>query len=394
MKILIYSHFFSPSVGGVETIVSSLAAGLTELASPNGSNKFDVTVVTETKAAAADNASLPFRVVRQPTLLRLWTLIRSSDLVHLAGPSLAPMALSMLARKPTVIEHHGYQAVCPNGLLLHQPDRTVCPGHFQAGHYSECVRCQSAEMPLPSALTNLALMFPRSELSRRVAQNLAITQHVLQRQAVPRSRVLYYGVEETPQPGGPSGSITNSRQISFAYVGRLVPEKGLSVLVQATAILQREGYNLDVRLVGDGPERAHIQSMISAAGLDSCVCITGYLTGPALSDSLRDTQVVVMPSIWEETAGLAAIEQMMRGRLVIAADIGGLSEVVADAGLKFPPGNSEALAAAMRRVLHDPTLIESLGSKARERAKTVFNRRGMIEEHAAMYRDLVRDNLA
>lgn len=394
MKILIYSHFFPPSVGGVETIVSSLAAGLTELDPPNGFNRFEVTVVTQTKATADDDVGLPFRVVRRPTVLQLWTLIRSSAVVHLAGPSLAPMTLSILVGKPTVIEHHGYQAVCPNGLLLHQPDRTVCPGHFQMGHYSACLRCQRSEMSLPRALANVLLMFPRSVLSRRVAKNLAITQHVLQRQGLPRSKVAYYGVEEGLQPGRTPGSTANGQHVAFAYVGRLVAEKGLSLLVQATAILQREGYNLDVRLVGDGPDRANIQAMISAAGLDSCMHITGYLTGPALVDSLRSSQVVVMPSIWEETAGLAAIEQMMRGRLVIAADIGGLSEVVADAGLKFPPGNGEALAGAMRSVLRDPALVESLGRKARERAECVFNRRKMIEEHAATYRALVRNNFA
>jgi glycosyltransferase involved in cell wall biosynthesis len=85
---------------------------------------------------------------------------------------------------------------------------------------------------------------------------------------------------------------------------------------------------------------------------------------------------------------------MMRGRLVIAADIGGISEVLGDAALKFPPGDSEALAWAMRRVLQDPTLIDSLGSKARDRAKCLFKRRKMIEEHAAVYRNLLNENRA
>jgi glycosyltransferase involved in cell wall biosynthesis len=122
--------------------------------------------------------------------------------------------------------------------------------------------------------------------------------------------------------------------------------------------------------------------------------ITGFLKGPSLVDALRDTHVGVMPSIWEETAGLAAIEQMMRGRLVIAAKIGGLSEVVADAGLTFPPGDSETLAAAMRRVLQNATLIDALGRKAQDRAKAFFGRARMIQEHAAIYRSLGKNNVA
>jgi glycogen synthase len=392
MKLLIYSHFFLPTIGGVEIIVRSLAEGLSKL-HQNGSREFDVTVATRTKATAVDEKQFPFRVVRQPSLAELWRLIRSSDVVHLAGPSLTPMMLSILARKPAVIEHHGYQAICPNGLLLHQPDRTVCTGHFQAGHYLACVRCQNSEMPFMRALAKVLLMFPRLALSRRVTKNLGITRHVVQRQALPRSTVLYYGVEPCPEIRQTSKPSATSPHISFAYVGRLVPEKGIPVLLRAAATLRREGYNLDVLLVGDGPEREELQSMISTHGLDSCVRITGYLTGPSLADSLRDVGVVIMPSIWEETAGLAAIEQMMRGRLVIAADIGGLTEVLGDTGLKFPPGDSEALANAMRTVLRDPSLIDSLGSKARDRALRLFTRDTMIGEHATIYRTLAGGTL-
>ena len=56
-----------------------------------------------------------------------------------------------------------------------------------------------------------------------------------------------------------------------------------------------------------------------------------------------------MPSIWEETAGLAAIEQMLRGRLVIASDIGGLGEMVGDAAIKFPAGDAPTLADQMKK---------------------------------------------
>jgi glycosyltransferase involved in cell wall biosynthesis len=105
------------------------------------------------------------------------------------------------------------------------------------------------------------------------------------------------------------------------------------------------------------------------------------------SRALRDASVVVMPSTWEETAGLAAIEQMMRGRLVIAADIGGLSEVLGDAGLKFVPGNAVSLADCLRSVIENPALITSYGEKARHRALQLFERSKMLTEHAQIYRD-------
>jgi glycosyltransferase involved in cell wall biosynthesis len=95
-----------------------------------------------------------------------------------------------------------------------------------------------------------------------------------------------------------------------------------------------------------------------------------------------------MPSIWEEVAGLSAIEHMMRGRLVIATDIGGLGEVVDGAGLKFPLGDIDGLAGCMKQVIDEPSLAQALGEKARKRAQASFSEKGMLAEHLALYREL------
>ncbi len=101
-----------------------------------------------------------------------------------------------------------------------------------------------------------------------------------------------------------------------------------------------------------------------------------------------------MPSIWEETAGLAAIEQMMRGRPVVAADIGGLGEVVDGAGLKFAPGDARGLTACLRQILENPALAEELGRRARERAVDVFGVMRMVDGHLAVFRRLIASRAA
>ncbi len=115
MRLLFYSHFFAPSVGGVESIVLSLARGLAERCDSNGAAQFEITLATQTPAGSYEDAALPFPVVRQPSLVSLWLLIQRSDVIHVAGPALAPLFMSMLARKPFVVEHHGFQTICPNG---------------------------------------------------------------------------------------------------------------------------------------------------------------------------------------------------------------------------------------------------------------------------------------
>ena len=104
---------------------------------------------------------------------------------------------------------------------------------------------------------------------------------------------------------------------------------------------------------------------------------------------MESVLAVIMPSIWEETAGLAAMEQMMRGRLVIVSDIGGLSEVVGDTGLKSATGNAASLADCMKHVIDRPGLAARFGSMARVRALSLFRQDRMIDMYLQVYQDLV-----
>lgn len=389
MKILIYSHYFAPSIGGVETSVEVLARGLAAHLATNGSPEFDVAVVTNTAAGEFDDRVFPFRVVRNPGFLGLLALIRRANIIHLAGPSFMPLLFARILRKPTVVEHHGYQAICANGLLLHEPDRSVCPGHFQAGRFQECFHCQRSV--LSSGLRSLrGLVFTKvRQVLCRGVENVAITVHVRNRHGFLNSRVIYYGIED-PLADGSLSSLHSSpfSKVCFAYAGRFVAEKGIHVLLEAAAQLHKQGREFEVLLIGDGPERVNVEREIQRQGLQSRVRITGFLRGPELSSMLQRVQVVVMPSVWEETAGLAAIEQMMRGRLVIASAIGGLGEVVGNAGLLCPPGQADVLAARMSDVIAHPEQILALGRQARVRALSTFGYARMIEEHMKVYRRL------
>jgi len=143
--------------------------------------------------------------------------------------------------------------------------------------------------------------------------------------------------------------------------------------------------------VGDGPERQALEATVNTLGLGAEVVFTGFLQGESLRNILEDVAAVVMPTIMEETAGLAVMEQMIRGRLVIVSDIGGLGEVVDDAGLKFPAGDIEALTTRLRQVLDDPGLVVAVGQKARGRAVQLFRQERMVEEHIAVYSELLQE---
>jgi len=388
MKLVIYSHHFAPSIGGVESSVQTLATGLATREVATGSKDVQIAVVTQTALGSFDDRALPFHVIRKPGVFQLAGLIRDSDVLHIAGPALLPLILARVLRKPTIVEHHGYQAICPNGALWQQPNGDVCPGHFQAGHLGACIRCCQAESSFSTSVRSLVLTELRLWLCKAVT-NVAISHHVRDRHALPQTQVIYYGIKDPSEGVAFHAALGGlSARICFAYVGRLVPEKGVTVLLEAARLLRDEGLPFDILLVGDGPQRRELEGQIRKNGLDTRTRLTGFLRGPELHSVLETAHAVVMPSVVEETAGLAAIEQMMRGRLVIASSIGGLAEIVGQAGLLFPPRDVPALASCMKRVIMDPKLVIDLGLTARKRALELFGHERTLEQHAQLYRRL------
>jgi len=391
MKVLIYTHGFAPIIGGAEKYVMLLAGGLATRSAMPPARALSVTVATPTPAGKFDDAELPFKVVRQPSVLALTRLIYETDAIHLSGACLLPLMLGWILRKPIVIEHHDYTASCPNGLLLYEPNESVCPGHFLAGRYGNCLECVAFKEGWFRSVYLLLCTFLRRWLCQRVSVNAPITYHVSIRLRLPQSKVIYYGI---PDPTGTSGSFeafhANENLVRFAYVGRLVPLKGLPVLVRAAKSLRDQGYLFRLKFIGDGPQGKELQSMVRELQLEEMVEFTGFVTGDRLCSELMDVSAVIMPSIWEETAGLAAIEQMMRGQLVIASDIGGLGEVVGDTGLKCIAGDATSLADCMKRVLDQPDIVERMGRAARARALSLFRQDNMVEVYLKHYEDLTR----
>ncbi len=375
-NLLIYSGSFCPAVGGVETYARLLAEGM------HAERGFKTTVVTETPHAGRD-PDQNLRVVRRPGFRRLWQLIRAADVVLMAGPALLPMALATLASTPFVIEHHGYQAVCPNGLLLNKTRGGVCAEAFRNRRYGECRRCVKADRGVARAWAQLALTFLRRKLCRRAYAHVAVSKHVRTRHDFEGMHVIYHGIPDPLAQAAAGTPARGDKEVHFGYVGRLVEEKGLPLLIEAAGKLKAQGVRHRLSFVGDGPLKEKLRVQAEAAGLNGAVGFTGFLEGAALERAIAEVDVVVMPSVWEETAGLAAMEQMMRGGVVLAADIGGLGEVVGDGGLKFRPFDSEDLASKMVE-LTKPELRSSLGHAARARAVRLFRWERMVAEHKAL----------
>jgi glycogen synthase len=382
VKLLFYSHYFAPSVGGVETIVLSLARGLAELRTLHGLAEFDFTLVTATPAEDFDDRTLPFRILRQPSLRHLFQAIRSSDIVHVAGPALPPLVLGLLTNKPVVIEHHGFQAICPTGQLLIEPNNIPCPGHFMAGRHFKCLRCRSDNNWRASVKLWL-LTFVRRFLCARAAGNIMPTDWLSGLISLPNTVSLSHGVETIVLPTEPA---TPSRPPRIIFQGRLVTTKGLPVLLEAASILRSRQREFEVLVIGDGPERSTLQDLAEKLQVSSCVRFVGRIAAADLDSMIASASMIVVPSIGGEVFGLVLAENMLRGLPIIAADLGCFVEVLGDTGLTFHVGDASGLASQIARILDDSTFASRLGSRARQRILDFYPRGRMIETHAQLYR--------
>jgi glycogen(starch) synthase len=386
MKLLIYSHFFAPSVGGVETIVRSIATGLAAVCAPGGGPEFDLTIVTQTPAGDFDDRSLAFRVVRQPAFSELRRLIRESDVIHVAGPAILPILLSWLARKPLVVEHHGFQTICPNGQLLIEPEGTPCPGHFMAGRHTECWRCNSAQGWLASRKLWL-LTFVRRLLCAQASVNITPTRWLGELVKLPRVSPVPHGLGSIPERMPPP---TPSDPPVIIFQGRLVTTKGVRLLLSAAQILREQNRRFELTIIGDGPERLALEQLVLDSQLKDCVHFTGRLSGADLEMAFARASLAVVPSLGGEVFGLVVAENMQRALPVIASDLGAFTEVLGDCGVIFRTGDAKHLAEAIDSVLNNPERASELGRRAARRVDEHFSQRVMVEAHAAVYRHVAR----
>jgi len=167
---------------------------------------------------------------------------------------------------------------------------------------------------------------------------------------------------------------------------RLDEQKGHPVLFRAAA--QLPGVNF--ALAGEGPQRAALEDLAARLGVADRVAFLGFRTD--IPQLLAACDLFALPSLYEGSS-LAVLEGMAARRAVVSSAIGGTDELVADgeSGLLVPPGDGEALSAALRRLLGDRNLREEFAREARARVERDFTPAAMTGANERIYRELLGD---
>jgi glycosyltransferase involved in cell wall biosynthesis len=224
--------------------------------------------------------------------------------------------------------------------------------------------------------------FVERALARRAARIIAITESLarfqVERVGLPPGKVevIHYGLGDLPQAWGqnPPDPVTPGARLLLC-VCRLEPQKGVDVAIRALQGIP------GVRLVvlGEGPQRGELEQLARELGVDV------YLPGrvPDVAAWLRRADLLVHPVRWEGF-GLALLEAMLASLPVVATNVSSIPEIIADGetGVLVPPDDPGALAAAVDRVLADPS---GYGERGRARAWAEFSVAKMADRTLAVY---------
>ncbi len=164
-------------------------------------------------------------------------------------------------------------------------------------------------------------------------------------------------------------------------VASLVRHKGHRYLIEAASQIE----NVILVLVGDGPLREELEGLVAKLGIDGRVVFAGYQSD--VTPYLQLMDVFILPSIEREGLGIAIIEAMALAKPVVASRLGGITEVVDDGrtGLLVPPGDSDALTAAIKRLLQSTNETDAMRSLARKRYLENFALKQMIGQIELLY---------
>ena len=298
LKILLISYAFSPSVGGIESASEVLAAEFVQAGHH---------VILVTKTSGSDGKKRNFEVVRKPGIAKLFSCYRWADIIFQNNLSL--------------------RLLWPLGVI-----RKVC-----------FVTTQTWLSGAPD-LSNRNSRIKHAVLKR--CKNIAISKAVEQHLGLP-SVVL----------GNPYDA-SNFRKLAHVkrsgmllFVGRLVSDKGLDLLLEAILRLRAADLRPHLTVVGEGPERGKCEAFVACHGLKEQVAFAGEKRGNDLAELMNAHHFLVVPSRWAEPFGIVALEAIACGCVVVGSKDGGLKEAIGPCGITFQNGSIDSLAESLRLAL-------------------------------------------
>lgn len=281
---------------------------------------------------------------------------------------------------PVVFTAHDYDPVCPNSLLF--AGGVICE-RCGGRHYYRAVsrRCKQGSLAGTLAVALEAYFV-------RAMRYFDGVDRIITPSAFQRDKFIEFGMDAGKIEVIHNFIDTAAFEPAYGggdyvlFFGRLAPEKGIGVLIEAAA----QTPALKVLVAGEGPERGELEARRDRLGAHN-VEFLGYIDREDLIPLVRGSMFVVVPSVCYENLPYNVLESLALGKAVVGSEIGGIPEMVEEGktGFLFPPYAARDLAAKMSRLAEDPALREDLGRNARSRVDSEFSADIHYDKLLALY---------
>lgn len=344
LKILLVSHAFHPSIGGIEAISECLAVGFSKAG-------HEVIVLTRSGASEEPgDEQLPYGIFRSPSLRTIWNLVSGSDVVFHNNVCMRYAWPLVFLRRPWTVATHTW-------IRRNNGRRGVIDWlklrFLRAATLISASDALAADLRVPS--TTVANSYDNK---------------------------LFVEIPETDRVGG-----------SLVFVGRLVHGKGVHILLEALRIMNGDGSFPVLTIIGDGDERAALEEAASEYGLGNSVRFMGTLKGQDLVRELNAHEILVVPSLWNEPFGLVALEGAACGCFVVGTANGGLAEAIGPCGSVVPNGDAASLASEIRRALRAQPALGKEFRILRDRHLELHTPESMVSGYLAVLESTWRPRL-
>jgi glycosyltransferase involved in cell wall biosynthesis len=367
MNVLHLGKFYPPAKGGMETILALIC----ERTAQHVKNRV---FVANASASTVEERHGSIEVLRVAALTRIGAV------------AVCPRLPFDLAREEADV------------IVLHEPNPMALVAYFVARPKGRLIVWYHSDVIRPSWRYRLFyrpfLRFALSRAARIVVSSPALGASAPELQDFQaKCTVIPFGIEARSHDA--LGAIARraedirreANQPIVLFVGRLVPYKGVDVLLEAL-----KGLNAIALIVGQGPLRAGLEKQARELGVFDQVRFLGSVGDEELAALYRACNVFVLPSVTRQEAfGVVQLEAMAAGKPIVSTDLGtGVGWVNRDGetGYVVPPRDARALRDALGRLLDDENLQKSMGDAAAKRVRAEFTLERMIDDTLSVYRDV------
>lgn len=309
-RILILSHYFYPSIGGIETFSEMLADYLSK-------EKFEVRLLTWSESTL--DKHFPYTIIRNPSMFKiinshLWAdfILENNPCIRLSWPT--------------------YFFKKPNMIVL----QTWIDHSKQANFWKNKLKYRK----LNSATEVIAI-------SNSIKQKIYPSAKIIHNSY---NEKIFKKIEYI------------KKEKDFGFLGRLVSDKGAELAIQAILLFNKLHKNnkTNLTIIGNGPELPKLKKLVVDSNLEDAVYFESPLRGKELVNKLNEFKYFLVPSTWEEPFGIVALEAMACGCIPIVSNKGGLPEAIGNGGLTFESGDVNSLVEQMTTLFFDDHLQNKL----------------------------------